>query len=116
MAVIDLIARRLERLEKAQKETNETLDRIIEVLESHTHQFERMEDVLAGLSDGVQLVAARVDVLTSRLDRLATALASGRTQDLIRFDEHEKRLRALEQRGRRVRNARKRTSTKSKSR
>jgi hypothetical protein len=98
MAVVDLTLRRLDRLEKVQRETNdrlgrmekslggvqETLGRVVDVLEVHSRQFERMEDALLGISE--------------RVDRLATAIARGRTQDLIRLDDHERRLRTLERR------------------
>lgn len=97
MAVIDLTAKRLERLEKGQQETNEQLRRVVDVLEVHSRHFERVEDALIG-------VAERVDNMAARLDRLATAIARGRTQDLLRLDDHERRLRALERRnGRRKR-------------
>jgi hypothetical protein len=96
MAIVDLTLRRLERLEKVQRETNErlgrverslggvqeTLGRVAEILEAHSRHFERMEDALIGISE--------------RVDRLTTAIARGRTQDLARLDEHERRLRTLE--------------------
>jgi len=106
MALVDLTATRLERLEKAQRETNdrlgrveesiggvqETLGRVVDVLEVHSRQFERMEDALIGISE--------------RVDRLTTAIVRGRTQDLGRLDDHERRLRVLERRnGRRRRKA-----------
>jgi archaellum component FlaC len=97
MAVVDLTARRLERLEKAQQQTNEQLGRIVDVLEVHSRHFERVEDALIG-------IAERVDNMAARMDRLATAIARGRTQDLVRLDDHERRLRTLERRnGRRKR-------------
>jgi hypothetical protein len=37
------------------------------------------------------------------VDRLATAIARGRTQDLVRLDDHERRLRAHERRNGRPR-------------
>jgi hypothetical protein len=43
-----------------------------------------MEDALIGISE--------------RVDRLATVIARGRTQDLARLNDHERRLRALERR------------------
>jgi hypothetical protein len=43
-----------------------------------------MEDALLGISE--------------RVDRLTAAIARGRTQDLARFDDHERRLRSLERR------------------
>ena len=97
MAVVDLTARRLERLEKGQHETNERLGgRIVDVLEVHSQHFERVEEALLG-------IAERVDSLGARVDRLATAIARGRTQDLVRLDDHERRLRALERRNGRPR-------------
>lgn len=91
MAVVDLTLKRLERLELAQRETNkrlgrveETLGRVVDVLEAHSRHFERMEDALIGISE--------------RVDRLTTAIARGRTQDLARLDDHERRLRTLERR------------------
>jgi predicted nucleic acid-binding Zn-ribbon protein len=91
MSVVDLTLRRLDKLEKAQRETNErlaqvevSLGRVVEVLEAHSRHFERMEDALIGISE--------------RVDRLTTAIARGRTQDLVRFDDHERRLHALEKR------------------
>jgi len=91
MAVVDLTVKRLERLAKAQHETNERLGRIVDVLEVHSRHFERVEDALLG-------IAERVDHLGARMDRLATAIARGRTQDLVRLDDHERRLRSLERR------------------
>jgi len=91
MSVVDLTSRRLERLEQAQKETNQrlgrvedALDRVVAVLEVHSRHFERMEDALVGISE--------------RVDRLTMAIARGRTQDLARLDDHERRLRTLERR------------------
>ena len=108
MTVIDLTTRRLERLEKAQKDTNQhlarvddrlghvedSLGRIAMVLEVHTRHFERIEDAILGL-------ATRVDRMADRLDRLTTAIARGRTQDLARFDRIERRLLPLESRAKR---------------
>ena len=93
MSVVDLTLRRLDKVEKAQRETNErlarleiqveeSLGRVVEVLETHSRHFERMEDALIGISE--------------RVDRLTTAIARGRTQDLARFDDHDRRLHALE--------------------
>jgi hypothetical protein len=87
MPVIDLTARRLERLEKAQQETNENLARITEILEAHSRHFERMEEALIGVAE--------------RVDRLTTAIARGRTQDLIRLDKLEHRVGLLEKKRRR---------------
>ena len=91
MAIVDLTARRLERLEKAQHETNDrlgrvedALGRVVDVLEVHSRHFERMEEALIGISE--------------RVDRLTTAIARGRTQDLTRLQNHERRLRVLERR------------------
>ena len=96
---IDLTTRRFERLEKAQKETNVRLEKvenalagIANILESHSRHFERMEDAMLGVSD--------------RIDRLTSAIARGRTQDLVRFDDHDRRIRALESAGRRKRKQR----------
>ncbi len=97
MAIVDLTSKRLERLEKAQKQTNQQLGQIVNVLEVHSRHFERIEDALIG-------IAERVDNMAGRMDRLATAIARGRTQDLVRLDDHERRLRNLERRnGRRRR-------------
>jgi hypothetical protein len=89
MAVIDLTARRLQRLEKQQQETNTrlermegTMGRVAEILEAHSRHFERMEDALLGISE--------------RVDRLTSAIARGRTADLARLDDHDRRLHALE--------------------
>jgi hypothetical protein len=91
MAVVDLTVRRLERLEKAQLETNhrlgrveDSLARVVDVLEVHSRHFERMEEALLGIAE--------------RVDRLTSAIARGRTQDLLRLDDHERRLRTLERR------------------
>lgn len=91
MAIVDLTARRLERLERAQKETNDrlgrvedALGRVVDVLEVHSRHFGRMEEALIGISE--------------RVDRLTTAIARGRTQDLTRLEDHERRLRSLERR------------------
>jgi predicted nucleic acid-binding Zn-ribbon protein len=102
MAVVDLALQRLDRLEKGQRElkaqVEESMGRVVDVLEAHSRHFERMEDALIG-------IAERVDGLGARMDRLATAIARGRTQDLARFENHERRLRTLERRngGRRKR-------------
>jgi hypothetical protein len=91
MAVVDLTIRRLERLEKAQNETNDrlgrvedSLGRVVDVLEVHSRHFERMEEALLGIAE--------------RVDRLTVAIARGRTHDLARLDDHERRLRSLERR------------------
>jgi archaellum component FlaC len=97
MAIVDLTARRLGRLEKGQQETNDrlgrvedALGRVVDVLEVHSRHFERMEEALIGISE--------------RVDRLTSAIARGRTQDLVRLQDHERRLRVLERRnGRRRR-------------
>lgn len=86
---IDLVTRRLERLEKGQRDTNDALARVAEILEVHSTHFERMEGVLAEMS-------ARIDGMSGRIDRLASALIRGRTQDLARWADAERRLRALE--------------------
>jgi predicted nucleic acid-binding Zn-ribbon protein len=95
MAVVDLTLQRLDRLEKGQRElkaqVEESMGRVVDVLEAHSRHFERMEDALIG-------IAERVDGLGARMDRLATAIARGRTQDLARFEDHERRLRTLERR------------------
>lgn len=95
MPVIDLTTRRFERVEKllgqmsgAIAHTSGIMEHIAEVLEAHSRHFERMEDAMIGIAE--------------RVDRLTVAIARGRTQDLARFDDHERRLRALES-GRRVR-------------
>jgi len=92
MTVLDLTTKRFERMEKAQRETNErlhhvedTLERVVTVLEVHSRHFERMEDAMIGISE--------------RVDRLVTAIARGRTQDLARLDDHDRRIRVLERRG-----------------
>ena len=89
MAIVDLTARRFEQLEKTQRETNtllggvsNVLNHSVEVLEAHSRHFERMEDAMIGIAE--------------RIDRLVSAIARGRTQDLARFDDHEHRLRRLE--------------------
>jgi hypothetical protein len=91
--IVDLTARRLKRLEKGQAETNALLagmsgsmGHVVEVLEAHSRHFERMEEAMIGIAE--------------RVDRLTAAIARGRTQDLARFDDHERRLRALERPGR----------------
>lgn len=88
MPVVDLTARRLE---SAQRETNKRLGRVedalgraVDVLEVHSRHFERMEEALIGIS--------------ARVDRLTAAIARGRTQDLTRLDDHERRIRTLERR------------------
>ena len=93
MAIVDLTARRFDRLEKGQRETNVLLGQVsnvlshsVEVLEAHSRHFERMEDAMIGIAE--------------RIDRLVSAIARGRTQDLARFDDHERRLRTLESRRR----------------
>jgi hypothetical protein len=106
MTVIDLTAGRLERLAKRQQETNATLSRVVEILEAHSSHFERIEDALIGISEGVESFGAHLDALGARVDRLTTAIARGRTQDLERFADHERRIRTLE--GKRRRPARKR--------
>ena len=93
MTVVDLTLRRLDRLEKSSKETNELLGRVVTILEAHSRHFERVEDALV-------TVAETVDGVSARIDRLTTAIARGRTHDLVRFDEQERRLRALERRRR----------------
>ena len=93
MAIVDLTARRFDRLEKGQRETNVLLGQVsnvlghgVEILEAHSRHFERMEDAMIGIAE--------------RIDRLVSAIARGRTQDLARFDDHERRLRPLESRRR----------------
>ena len=98
MAIADPTLRRLDKLEKAQRETNaqiaelktqvqDSLGRVVKVLEAHSRHFERMEDALIGISE-------RFDGLAGRMDRLVTAIARGRTQDLACLDDHERRLHA----------------------
>jgi hypothetical protein len=102
MTVVDLTSKRLDRLEKSMRALTARTDarfgrlegalgQIVGILEAHTLQFERMEAVLIGVSD-------RIDRLTDRVDRLTSALIRGRTQDLVRFEDHERRLRTLERR------------------
>ena len=93
MTVVDLTTKRFERLERTQRETNErlgriedTLTRAVDVLEAHSTHFVRVEDALIGIAE--------------RVDRLVSAIARGRTQDLARFDDHDRRLRALERKRR----------------
>ena len=98
MTVIDLTTRRVGMLERAQRETNERLEgidgrlegiedslgRVVTVLEVHTRHFERLEDALLGIS--------------SRMDRLVSAIARGRTGDLARLATIERRLDRLTKR------------------
>ncbi|HEX8792497.1 MAG TPA: hypothetical protein VF765_16230 [Polyangiaceae bacterium] len=98
MTVIDLTTRRVGKLERAQRETNErlagidgrlegiedSLGRVVTVLEVHTRHFERLEDALLGIS--------------SRMDRLVSAIARGRTRDLVRLASIERRLDRLSKR------------------
>jgi hypothetical protein len=91
MTVIDLTTRRLERLEEAHREMtarlagmDDSLGRIVTILEMHSTHFERLEDALFGIAD--------------RVDRLATAIARGRTKDLERLARIERRLSAVERR------------------
>ncbi len=91
MTVVNLTLKRLDRLEKSSRETNVLLGRVVTILETHSRHFERVEDALIA-------VAERVDGMSARIDRLTTAIARGRTQDLTRFDEHDRRIRALERR------------------
>lgn len=90
---VDLTLKRLERLEKSQNETNvrlgnveEALGRVVQVLEAHSQHFERMEDALIGISE--------------RMDRLTAAIARGRTKDLARLDDLDRRVHGLESRKR----------------
>lgn len=90
--------RRFERLERGQRESNERLGRIEDtlghvaaILDAHSAHFTRLEGALLGVAEGV-------DRLVGRIDRLANAIARGRTRDLERFDDHERRLHALERR------------------
>jgi hypothetical protein len=89
MNVVEMTTKRFERLERTQRETNlrlgrieDSLTRVVEVLEAHSTHFVRVEDALIGIAE--------------RVDRLVTAIARGRTQDLARFDAHDRRLGALE--------------------
>ena len=89
MTIVDLTLKRLDRLEKQSRETNdrlgrleESLERVATILETHSRHFERVEDVLIGISE--------------RFDRFTAAIARGRTQDLARFADHERRIRSLE--------------------
>ena len=93
MTVVDLTTKRFERLERNQRETNDRLGRIeealtraVDVLEAHSTHFIRVEDALIGIAE--------------RVDRLVAAIARGRTQDLARFDDHERRVRTLERKRR----------------
>jgi predicted nucleic acid-binding Zn-ribbon protein len=107
VAIVDLTLRRLDKLEKAQRATNtqiaelrtqmqDSLGRVVEVLEAHSRHFERMEEALIGISEGV-------DGLSGRMDRLVSAIARGRTQDLARLDDYQRRLHTVETRLRRPR-------------
>ena len=89
MNVVNLATKRFERLERAQRETNERLGRIEDALTRAANALEVHSDVLL-------TIAHRIDV---------AAITRNRTQDLVRFDNHERRLRALE-RKRRVRRSR----------
>lgn len=111
MTTIDLTTRRLDRLDKAQRQGNTLLGQCVKVLEAHSRHFERMEEAMIGIAQRVDRLAEHVDRLvdhvdhlagrlTGRLDRLTAAIARGRTQDLARFDDHERRLRTLEARPR----------------
>jgi sugar-specific transcriptional regulator TrmB len=91
MTVVDLTLKRLDRLEKSSRETNALLERVVTILETHSRHFERVEDALIGISEGV-------DRLSQRTDRLTAAIARGRTQDLLRFDDHDRRIKTLERR------------------
>ena len=89
MTIVDLTLKRLDRLEKHSRETNdrlgrveEALDRVAGILEAHSRHFERVEEVLIGISE--------------RFDRFTAAIARGRTQDLARFEE--RRIRSIERR------------------
>lgn len=53
------------------------LDQIVGILEAHTRHFERMEDAIIGVAE--------------RIDRLTTAIIRSRTQDLARFEAHDRR-------------------------
>lgn len=105
MTVVDLTTKRFERLERAQRETNAHLERVIDILEVHSNHFERVEEALLGISAAVDRVNERIDRQVDRIDLLVGAIARGRTQDLARFADHERRIRDLE-RKRRVRRPR----------
>jgi hypothetical protein len=100
MTVVDLTLKRLDRLEKSMRDLTVradarfgrlegALDQIVGILEAHSRHFERMEEALV-------TVVERVDGVSARIDRLATAIARGRTHDLARFESYERRLRVIE--------------------
>jgi uncharacterized protein YoxC len=71
-------SRRLQALEAGQREGNRRLARIegslvhvIEVLELHSRQFDRMEVTLVAVSDRVDRLGVRVDNLSERVDDLS---------------------------------------------
>jgi septal ring factor EnvC (AmiA/AmiB activator) len=70
------------RLEKRLGAVEHAIGGVARILDVHTRHFERMEDALVGMSE--------------RFDRLAHAIVRSRTEDLGRFEDHERRLRALE--------------------
>jgi hypothetical protein len=91
MNVVNLATKRFEKLERAQRETNARLGRIEDTLTRAANALDVHSDVLL--------------TIAHRIDGLVAAIARGRTQDLVRFDDHERRIRALE-RKRRTRRSR----------
>ena len=98
MNVVNLATKRFEKLERAQRETNVRLGRIEDTLTRAANALDVHSDVLLTIAD-------RIDGLVGRIDGLVAAVARGRTEDLVRFDDHERRLRTLE-RKRRARRSR----------
>ena len=97
MTVLNLTTKRFERLERTQRETNERLGRLEETftraantLDAHTDHFGRIEEAVLRMS-------ASFDELR---DFLIGAITRNRTQDLARFEDHERRLRTLERKRR----------------
>jgi septal ring factor EnvC (AmiA/AmiB activator) len=70
------------RVEKRVGGVEEAVGGVARILDVHTRHFERMEDALIGISE--------------RFDRLARAMIRSRTEDLARFEDHERRIRSLE--------------------
>lgn len=102
MTVVDLTLKRLDRLEKSMRDMTArtdarfgrlegALDQIVGILEAHSRHFERMEEAILTVAD-------RVDGVSARIDRLTNAIARGRTHDIARLEDHERRIRAVERR------------------
>ena len=99
----DLLAERINRLEKQGAQTNKRLEQVVAILGGIANtlagqgkELERHRQILERHSQILERHSQLLQALTERLDRFADSVIVGRTRDIERVGELERRVKTQE--------------------